>query len=64
MIPAEKAGLTKILALLPRPLIFGRIPKCFDIRVWTFWLLALNRKSNVHAEVFISCFVICCLADS
>ena len=36
MIVAEEAVLTKTLALLPSPLIFGRIPKCFDTVVWTF----------------------------
>ena len=33
MILSEEAALTQILALLPPPLIFGILPKCFDIAI-------------------------------
>ena len=33
MIHSEEAVSTQTLALLPPPLIFGRIPKCFDTAV-------------------------------
>ena len=36
MIDDEEALLTQILALLLPPLIFGTIPKYFDIAVYTF----------------------------
>ena len=36
MIVSEEAVLTQTLALLPRPLIFGGIAKCFDTAVLTF----------------------------
>ena len=36
MIHSEEAVLTQTLALLPPPLILGRIPKCFDTAVRTF----------------------------
>ena len=33
--PLKEAVLTQSLALLPPPLIFGKIPKCFDTAVLT-----------------------------
>ena len=57
MIAAEEAVLTQTLALLPPLLIFGRTPKCFDTAVWFFLVLALNRRSHIHADLFNSSFL-------
>ena len=57
MIAAEEAVLTQTLALLPTLLIFGRTPKCFDTAVWFFLVLALNRRSHIHADLFNSYFL-------
>ena len=45
MIVSEEDVLTHLLALLPPPLIFGRIPKCFDTAVWTF--LSSSSEPNI-----------------
>ena len=63
MIAAEEAVLTQTLALLRTLLIFGRTPKCFDTAVWFFLVLALNRRSHIHAELFNSYFLSAILLD-
>ena len=57
MTAAEETVLTQTLALLPPLLIFGRTPKCFDTAVWFFLVLALNRRSHIHADLFNSSFL-------
>ena len=51
MIVSEEAVLTQTLALLPPPLIFGRIPKCFDT-VLTFW------SSSSEPKITSICYAI------
>ena len=53
MIVSEEAVLTQTLALLPLPLIFGRIPKCFDTAVSTF----LSSSGEPKTMLFISYFL-------
>ena len=54
MIAGEEAVLTQTLALLPPLLIFERSPKCFDTAVYFLLVLAQNRTSQIHADLFNS----------
>ena len=52
MIVSEEAVLTQTLPLLPPPLIFGRIPKCFDTAVLTFL------SSSSEPKITYTCYAI------
>ena len=52
MIISKEAVLTSTLALLPPPLVFGRIRKCFDRAVLTF------SSSNSEPKVTYTCYAI------
>ena len=54
MTAAEEALLTKALALLSPPLIFRKIPKCFNTSVWHFLNSSLNRRSHIYADLLNS----------
>ena len=52
----------KALAILPPLLIFRRILKCFDTVLWFFWVLAVNSRWHIYADLFNSSFFICYFA--
>ena len=52
MIVSEEAVLTQTLAPLPPPLIFGRIPKCFDRTALTFL------SSSSEPKITYTCYAI------
>ena len=52
MIVSEEAVLTQTLALLFPPLIFGRIPKCFDAAVLTFL------SSSSEPKITYTCYAV------
>ena len=61
---SEEVVSTQTLALLPPPLIFEIIPKCFDTAVWTFLSFSSEPKITYISYAFNSYFFICYLADS
>ena len=54
MIVSKEDVLTQLLALLPPPLTFGRIPKCFGTAVWTF----LSSKFWTQDHMYMLCYLI------
>ena len=52
MIVSEEAVLTQALTPLPPPLIFGKIPKCFDTTVLTFL------SSSSKPKITYTCYAI------
>ena len=55
MTVSEEAALTQTLALLPPPLIFGRVPKCFNTTVWTSLSSGSESKiTHTYAILFYS----------
>ena len=59
MIVSEEAVLTQTLALLLPPLIFGRIPKCFDTAVLTFLSSSSEPKTTYtcYAIQYFICYL-------
>ena len=52
MIVSVEAVLAQTLPLLPPPLIFGRIPECFDTAVLTFL------SSSSEPKITYTCYAI------
>ena len=49
---STKTVLIQTQALLPPHRILGKIPKCFDTIVWTFFSSSTGQKSYIHADLF------------